>query len=106
MSEMLSHCLRWISIYNPYFCENAESDITLLSTGLAARLKDGDTIVVAEGYLFEFEARGLLKMGAYVPEVVLEFPNLVREMHREFVRAGSDVVLAFTVSTSYHNDLS
>ena len=76
---------------------------TLLSTGLAARLKDGDTIVVGEGYLFEFEARGLLKMGSFVPEVVLEFPNVVRELHHEFVRAGSDVVLAFTVSTFYYN---
>ena len=47
--------------------------------------------------MFEFEARGYLKTGAFVPEVVLEHPHLVREMHREFVHAGSDVVLAFTV---------
>lgn len=61
------------------------------------RLRDGEVIVCAEGFLFEFEARGLLKIGAYVPEVVLEHPDLVRELHREFYRAGSDVVLAFTV---------
>ena len=33
-----------------------------------------------------------------MPQVVLEHPDLVREMHREFVHAGSDVVLAFTAS--------
>ena len=57
-------------------------------------------MLVAEGYLFEFEARGYLKSGGFVPEVVLEKPDLVREMHREFVHAGSDVVLAFTVGFS------
>jgi betaine-homocysteine S-methyltransferase len=53
-------------------------------------------VICAEGYLFEFERRGLLQAGAYVPEVVLERPDLVEELHREFVRAGSDVVEAFT----------
>jgi S-methylmethionine-dependent homocysteine/selenocysteine methylase len=53
---------------------------------------------VAEGYLFEFERRGYLKAGAYVPEVVLKHPDLVKSLHEEFVHAGSDVVLAFTVS--------
>ena len=62
------------------------------------RLRAGESVVVAEGYLFEFEARGQLKIGSYVPEVVLERPDLVKEMHREFYNAGSDVVLAFTVS--------
>ena len=31
-----------------------------------------------------------------MPEVVLEHPELVAQLHREFVRAGSDVVEAFT----------
>ena len=65
--------------------------------GLVERLKRGDSIIVAEGYLFEFERRGYLRAGAYVPEVVLEHPELVRSLHEEFVHAGSDVVLAFTV---------
>lgn len=54
-------------------------------------------MLVAEGYVFEFERRGYLRAGCFVPEVVLEHPNLVRNMHEEFVHAGSDVVLAFTV---------
>ncbi|GFR76263.1 betaine--homocysteine S-methyltransferase 1-like, partial [Elysia marginata] len=60
------------------------------------RLENGKSLVVAEGYLFEFERRGYLKAGAFVPEVVLEHPELVKQLHEEFVHAGSDVVLAFT----------
>ncbi len=50
----------------------------------------------AEGYLFELERRGYLKSGPYVPEVVLDFPDAVRELHREFLRAGAEVMVAFT----------
>ena len=53
-------------------------------------------VLCAEGYLFELERRGYLQAGAYVPEVVLEHPHLVEQLHREFVHAGSDVVEAFT----------
>jgi betaine-homocysteine S-methyltransferase len=63
--------------------------------GLAERLGHGP-ILCAEGYLFELERRGYLQAGAYVPEVVLEHPDLVAKLHREFVHAGSDVVEAFT----------
>ena len=65
------------------------------SPGLLERLAEG-AVICAEGYLFEFERRGYLQAGAYVPEVVLEHPDLVRQLHREFVHAGSDVVEAFT----------
>src|SRR3954447_26897921 len=63
--------------------------------GLMERLPSGPGLC-AEGYLFEFERRGYLQAGAYVPEVVLEHPDLVEQLHREFVHAGSDVVEAFT----------
>ena len=53
-------------------------------------------VICAEGYLFEFERRGYLQAGAFVPEVVLEAPELVGGLHREYVHAGSDVVEAFT----------
>jgi betaine-homocysteine S-methyltransferase len=59
------------------------------------RLAQGP-VICAEGYLFEFERRGYLQAGAFVPEVVLEHPELVEQLHREFVHAGSDVVEAFT----------
>ncbi len=63
--------------------------------GLTERLAAGG-VICAEGYLFEFERRGYLQAGAFVPEVVLEHPALVEALHRDFVHAGSDVVEAFT----------
>jgi betaine-homocysteine S-methyltransferase len=63
--------------------------------GLLERLEAGP-VICAEGYLFELERRGYLQAGAFVPEVVLEHPEKVTELHREFVHAGSDVVEAFT----------
>ena len=63
--------------------------------GLLERLAAGP-VICAEGYLFELERRGWLQAGPYVPEVVLDAPDAVRQLHREFVRAGSDVVEAFT----------
>ncbi len=65
--------------------------------GLKERLSDGEAVLCAEGYLFEFQRRGYLQAGAFVPEVVLEHPDMVRQLHEEFVHAGSDVVEAFTV---------
>src|SRR6187401_2915619 len=65
------------------------------STTLMQRLEAGP-VICAEGYLFELERRGYLQAGAFVPEVVLEHPELVVQLHREFVHAGSDVVEAFT----------
>ena len=59
------------------------------------RLESG-VLLGAEGYLFELERRGYLKSGPYVPEVVLDFPDAVLELHREFGRAGADVMVAFT----------
>src|SRR5881409_2286855 len=63
--------------------------------GLMARLEKGP-VICAEGYLFELERRGYLQAGAYVPEVVLDFPEQVENLHRDFLRAGSDVIEAFT----------
>lgn len=63
--------------------------------GLRERLAEGP-VICAEGYLFALEARGYLQAGAFVPEVVLEHPEVVAQLHREFARCGSDVVQAFT----------
>ncbi|CAL1541585.1 unnamed protein product [Lymnaea stagnalis] len=68
----------------------------MAENALLKRLANGGNVLIAEGYLFEFERRGFLKAGAFVPEVVLEHPELVKSLSEEFVHAGSDVVLAFT----------
>ena len=53
-------------------------------------------MICAEGYVFELERRGYLQAGAFVPEVVLEQPEVVGQLHRDLVHAGSDVVEALT----------
>jgi len=67
----------------------------MAGAGLLERLADGH-VICAEGYLFELERRGYIQAGAFVPEAVLDHPEKVSELHREFVHAGSDVVEAFT----------
>jgi len=62
---------------------------------LLERLAAGP-VICAEGYVFELERRGYLQAGAFVPEVVLEHPEVVTQLHRDFVHAGSDVVEALT----------
>ena len=62
---------------------------------LITRLNKGP-VLFAEGYLFAMERRGYLSAGAFVPEVVLEHPEVVSQLHREFIRSGSDIVQAFT----------
>jgi betaine-homocysteine S-methyltransferase len=66
-----------------------------MNSSLTERLRDG-TVLGAEGYVFELERRGYIKAGPFVPEVVLDFPDAVRELHREFLRAGAEVMVALT----------
>ena len=62
---------------------------------LEQRLDDG-VVVGAEGYVFELERRGYIKAGPFVPEVILDEPEALRQLHREFLRAGADVMVALT----------
>ena len=67
----------------------------MASRNLLERLEEGP-VICAEGYVFEMERRGYVQAGAYVPEVVLDHPHAVTELHREFMYAGSDVIEALT----------
>ncbi len=60
------------------------------------RLLDARPVICAEGFLFELERRGYLTAGEFVPEVALEYPQALRNLHVDFQRAGSDIVEAFT----------
>jgi betaine-homocysteine S-methyltransferase len=71
-------------------------------------MKEG--VVLGDGgYLLELERRGYVDSGSsrekvgtgrgsgqYTPEVAIENPDALREMHREFLRAGSRVLQALT----------
>ena len=73
----------------------ATATTTAPRASLMQRLARGP-VICAEGYLFELERRGYLQAGAFVPEVVLEHPEVVTQLHRDFVHSGSDVVEALT----------
>jgi betaine-homocysteine S-methyltransferase len=48
------------------------------------------------GYLIELERRGYVRPGLWLPTVVLDHPQALLELHREFIRAGSEVLQALT----------
>src|SRR5213596_3331037 len=77
-----------------------KSITTLLKEGIV--LGDG-------GYLIELERRGYVDSGSrrekvgtgkgsgqFTPEVAIENPDALRELHREFLKAGSQVLQALT----------
>lgn len=57
---------------------------------------DAGPVICAEGFLFELERRGYLASGEFVPELALDHPEALESLHRDFQRAGSDIVEAFT----------
>ena len=52
-----------------------------MSSSIMERIAGG-TVLGAEGYVFELERRGYIKAGPFVPEVVLDFPDAVAELHQ------------------------
>ncbi|HKZ89405.1 MAG TPA: homocysteine S-methyltransferase family protein [Thermoplasmata archaeon] len=52
------------------------------------------------GYLIELEKRGYVQAGPFTPEVVLEHPQAVRELHQEFLDAGAEVLQSLTFYAS------
>lgn len=69
--------------------------------GLFERLENG-IVLGAEGYVFELERRGYIKAGPFVPEVVLDEPGAVLALHKEFLRAGAEVMVALTYYGDRH----
>lgn len=67
--------------------------------GILERLAAGP-VVGDGGFVFELEKRGYVKAGPWTPEASVEHPDAVRQLHREFLRAGSDVMQAFTFYAS------
>jgi betaine-homocysteine S-methyltransferase len=63
--------------------------------GLMDRLAHG-SVICAEGYVFELERRGYLQAGAFVPVVLVDHPEVVEQLHRDLIHAGSDVTQALT----------
>ncbi|XP_034048568.1 betaine--homocysteine S-methyltransferase 1 [Thalassophryne amazonica] len=64
------------------------------------RLDAGGVVIGDGGYVFALEKRGYVKAGPWTPEAAAEHPESVRQLHREFLRAGADVLQAFTFYAS------
>lgn len=67
--------------------------------GLLERLKGGP-VLGDGGYLLELEKRGRVRAGPFTPEVALENPESLLELHREFRDAGAEVLQALTFYAS------
>lgn len=65
------------------------------------RLREGKPILMAEGYIFELERRGCIQAGPFCPIILLEEPEVVKQLTEEYVKNGSDVIVACTY---YAND--
>ncbi|XP_078071103.1 betaine--homocysteine S-methyltransferase 1 [Mustelus asterias] len=68
--------------------------------GLLERLSAGEVIIGDGGFVFALEKRGYVKAGPWTPEATVEHPEAVRELHREFLRAGATVMQTFTFYAS------
>lgn len=70
---------------------------------MAAPLKerlDRGAVLGDGGYLLELERRGYVQAGPFTPEVSLTYPSALAELHREFLRAGAEVLQALTFYAS------
>merc|ERR1712142_596215 len=82
-------------------CENNYPRLCSKMTkrGILERLAQGP-VIGDGGFVFALEKRGYVKAGPWTPESAVENPEAVRQLHREFLRAGSDVMQAFTFYAS------
>ncbi|XP_004586371.2 S-methylmethionine--homocysteine S-methyltransferase BHMT2 isoform X1 [Ochotona princeps] len=71
-----------------------------VTRGLLQRLDAGEVVVGDGSFLITLEKRGYVRVGCWTPEAVVEHPNAVRQLHMEFLRAGSNVMQTFTFSAS------
>jgi len=70
-----------------------------MSKDILQRLSEG--VVLGDGgYLLELERRGYVQAGPFVPEVSITHPEALAGLHREFVRAGVDVLQTLTFYAS------
>ena len=70
-----------------------------MTKGILERLADWP-VLGDGGYLLELEKRGYVQAGPFTPEVVIEHPDALAQLHREFLRAGADVLQTMTFYAS------
>ncbi len=70
-----------------------------MTKGILERLAEGP-VLGDGGYLLELEKRGYVQAGPFTPEVVIEHPDALAQLHSEFLRAGADVLQTMTFNAS------
>ena len=70
-----------------------------MTKSILERMADGP-VLGDGGYLLELEKRGYVQAGPFTPEVVIEHPEALEGLHREFLRAGAEVLQTMTFYAS------
>ena len=70
-----------------------------MKKGILEKLKEGP-VLGDGGYLLELEKRGWVRAGPFTPEVVVNNPEAIRQLHIEFREAGAEVLQALTFYAS------
>ncbi len=67
--------------------------------GILDRLAEGP-VLGDGGYLLELEKRGYVQAGPFTPEVAIEHPDALEQLHREFLLAGAEFLTTMTFYAS------
>jgi betaine-homocysteine S-methyltransferase len=70
-----------------------------MAKGILDRLAQGP-VLGDGGYLLELEKRGYVQAGPFTPEVSITNPEALIQLHREFLRAGAEVLQTLTFYAS------
>ncbi len=70
-----------------------------MARGIVERLAEGP-VLGDGGYLLELEKRGYVQAGPFTPEVAIEHPEALAQLHREFLRAGAEFLTTMTFYAS------
>jgi betaine-homocysteine S-methyltransferase len=70
-----------------------------MAKGVLERLAEGP-VLGDGGYLLELEKRGYVQAGPFTPEVAIEHPEALEQLHREFLRAGAEFLTTMTFYAS------
>ena len=70
-----------------------------MAKGILERLAEG-TVLGDGGYLLELEKRGYVQAGPFTPEVAIQHPDALEQLHREFLRAGAEFLTTMTFYAS------
>ena len=66
---------------------------------LQGRLAAGETILMDGGMGSEFERRGLVSPTTWSGGPMLTHPELVRDIHQEYIEAGAEIIITNTFGT-------